>query len=551
MLGFGLLSLVLGEIQFYIPDIGGGSSELCEVAILLSVVFLPHWIYVVGVSIILALGTPTEGSIPIAIFMHSVAGIYAWYFYSFIRKHVKKVYYLGFSWVLLVVVYYSVFLIPAAIIGSYLAGITGNMSAFILYKKVFATSTLELFTTTLVTTLFILLNRLTNILEAKNRQLSSALAKAKESDRLKSAFLSNMSHEIRTPMNGIIGFCSLLTEPNLPVEKRKDYSEIIINSSNQLLSIINDILDISRIEAGMAEVNNTHVIVDSLLKNIESFYTPKALEKNLKFVVISRLNTEHNNILTDRGKLQEIIDNLVSNAFKFTDEGYVTLSCEKTGEQIRFYVEDSGIGIEESFHSKVFERFSQVDFGDSRTYRGTGLGLSITKGLVELLGGQIEFSSTLGKGSIFSFTIPYIPYYPEPPNNLNNDMAAFAHDVLANVKILIAEDETVNYQYLVELFTGSKAIIYHASNGKEAVSICKEHPELNFILMDIKMPLMNGLEATRQIRKFRPNLPIIAQTAYALSGDWKLALEAGCTDYLAKPITKKSILDSIAKHVRI
>jgi signal transduction histidine kinase len=550
MLAFGVLSLILGQIEFYIPSIGGGTSELCEIAVLLAVVYLPHWIYIIGVSLILSLGTPATGSIPVAIFMHSVAGIFAWFFYSNIKNRATNVYSLGLLWVLMVVLYYTVFLIPAAIIGSSLSGLAMKLSKAITYKNILITSLAELFTTTSVTTLFILLYKTANILEIKNRHLQLALIKVKESDRLKSAFLANISHEIRTPMNGIIGFCSLLGEPNLPDDKKKNYSEIIISSSNQLLSIINDILDISRIEAGMAEIINSHVPVDKLLTGIESFYKPQIAKKSLKFELINKLPSEENDIVTDRGKLQEILDNLISNALKFTDQGHIILGCERSGNELRFYVEDTGIGIDPSFHEKIFERFTQAEVSDGRIFGGTGLGLSIAKGLVELLGGKIDLKSESGKGTIFSFTIPYLRFSKNQETDFAEKKNLNIHNGINDLTILIAEDEEVNYQYFVELLTGLRTKIIHAKNGKEAIELCRKHPEIDIVLMDIKMPLLNGLDATREIRTFRSELPVIAQTAYATLADRKLALDAGCNDFLTKPISKQDVLNTVEKYCR-
>jgi signal transduction histidine kinase/CheY-like chemotaxis protein len=547
MLVFGVLSLILGKIEFYIPSIGGGTSELCEVAVLLAVVYLPHWIYIIGVSLILSLGTPTTGSIPVAIFMHSVGGVFAWFFYSNIKNRATNVYSLGLLWVLMVVLYYTVFLIPAAIIGSSLSGLAMKFSKAVTYKNILATSLAELFTTTSVTTLFVLLYKTANILEIKNRHLQLALIKVRESDRLKSAFLANISHEIRTPMNGIIGFCSLLAEPNVPDDKKKNYSEIIINSSNQLLSIINDILDISRIEAGMTEIINSHVPVDNLLAGIESFYKPQIARKSLKFELKNKLSHEENDIVTDRGKLQEILDNLISNALKFTDQGHIILGCERNGNELMFYVEDTGIGIDASFYEKIFERFTQAEVSDGRIFGGTGLGLSIAKGLVELLGGKINFKSDVGKGTVFSFTIPYVRFSKNPENNSSENKSLNFHSGIKDLTILIAEDEEVNYHYFAELFTGLRIKIIHAKNGKEAIEFCRDHPEIDIVLMDIKMPLLNGLEAVREIRTFRNEMPIIAQTAYATVADRLLALDAGCNDFLTKPISRQDILDTIEK----
>jgi signal transduction histidine kinase/CheY-like chemotaxis protein len=550
MIGFGILSLILAQIRFYIPGMSGGTTDLCEVAVLTSVFYLPHWIYMIGVAIITSLIVPAEGSVLTTFIMHAVAGIFAWVSFSFIRKEASNVYFMSFLWALMVIVYYTVFLMPLGVIGSSLAGMIGSNSKIDAYINILITSRFELFTTASSTTLFLALKQISGKLETKNIQLQTALFRAKESDRLKSAFIANMSHEIRTPMNGIVGFSSLLVESNVSAQKRKDYGELIISSSNQLLSIINSILDISKIEAGTNEVNNSPTDLNSLLHNIESFYKPQAEEKKLLFEVRSQITVEDSNIITDRGKLKQIIDNLLNNAFKFTNEGHVILGCEKLDKFLRFYVEDTGIGIEAAYHKRIFERFAQVDVVEGWNYGGTGLGLAISKGLIELLGGNIMLSSKMGQGSVFSFTIPFVPFSIESPESLKESNSIMGIGRLANPTILIAEDEAINYQYLYELLSSWQAKIIRAENGKEAVELCRKNPDLDLILMDIKMPILNGLEATRQIRYFRPEIPIIAQTAYAMVDDWKNAIEAGCNDYLTKPITEQSLYTIIAKYLK-
>jgi len=551
MIGFGVLALLLTKIRFYIPGVSGGTSDLCEVAVLSSIIFLPHWIYIIGISFILALGIPAEGSALTTIMMHSCAGLFAWCAYTFIIKRISNVYYLSGLWALMVILYYFVFLLPVAFIGSSLAGMIGNISTTVVLKNMLMASRFEIFTSTSSTTLFLALIHTAASLKTKNNELLIALDKAKESDKLKSAFLANMSHEIRTPMNGIIGFTNLIIEPNLPDATKEEYGKTIINSSNQLLTIINNILDISRIESGSTEVHAAPLNLISLLANIESFYKLRAVEKKLNFEVINELPHEANFIITDKGKLQQIIDNLVNNAFKFTHVGFITLSCERDGELIKFSVKDSGIGIEPIHHERIFDRFAQVESKKGWNYGGTGLGLSITKALVELLGGRISLDSTAGVGTEFTFTIPYLPYSEDTatPAEVKQVISGFSRQ--SAICILIAEDETVNLKYLSELLSGIKAEILTAGNGEEAVQICKEHPEIDLVLMDIRMPVMNGIEATKLIRGFRPNLPVIAQTAYALNDDLKQELQTGFTDYIVKPLTKNMVLSIISKYMSI
>jgi signal transduction histidine kinase len=419
MIGFGILSLLLGEIKIYVPGIEGGMSDLREVPILISVLYLPSWIYLIGESLITSLNPPPDGIAMSTILMHCTASLFAWFFYVIIRKRVSNVYYLSGLWAVMSILYYLVFLIPTMVVVYNIYGLTPGNQMLKMYGDVLYAFRFELFTAGAVSTLFLIQFRMAKIMEIKNLELRLTLKKAEESDRLKSAFLANMSHEIRTPMNGIIGFSGLLSDPDLSQKKRNEYLELIINSSHQLLTIINDVLDFSKIEAGQVEISNSQVSINSLFDKLEKFYAPRASEKNLIFKNIKSLDDKESIIITDGGKLQQILDNLLSNAFKFTSEGYIALGYEKKDKLLRFYVEDTGIGINSEDLEKIFERFRQVETSISRSYGGTGLGLSISKGLVELLGGEMEVSSSPGKGSVFSFTIPVIDQNPESKSQKN------------------------------------------------------------------------------------------------------------------------------------
>jgi signal transduction histidine kinase len=339
--------------------------------------------------------------------MHCTAGIFAWFFYSFIGKRTSRSYCLGVYWAGMVIIYYVIFLIPTMVIVYLAYGLVSRTSIISTYKQVLIGFRIELFTATAVTTLFVILQRTTEILKTRNRELRIALTRSEESDRLKSAFLANISHEIRTPMNGIIGFSDLLSAPDLSADMRRTYAELISTSSHQLLSIINNILDISHIESGQTEVSQDPVSLNEILDNISMFYITMALEKRISFQIVKTLDDEAGMIITDRDKLQQILDNLLDNAFKFIRKGEIKLGYVMDRDMVRFYVEDTGPGIEALQQERIFDRFTKVNVVKERFIEGTGLGLAISKALVELLGGTIMVSSIPGKGSEFSFTLPY------------------------------------------------------------------------------------------------------------------------------------------------
>jgi len=407
MLAFGVLSLLLGKISFFLPGMEGGGSDMREIAILLSVVYLPHWLYLIGVSFITSLSFPL-GEIEVStFFMHCTAGIFAWFAYTFFRKRISRSYYLGVYWAGMVILYYVLFLIPTMVFVYLCYGLVSKDTLFSTYKQVLVGFRIELFTSIAVTSLFVILHRTTEILKTRNRELQIALSRSKESDRLKSAFLANISHEIRTPMNGIIGFSELLAAPDLTADMRGTYAEIISKSSHQLLSIINNILDISHIESGQTEVSQDRVSLNEIFDNISLLYITMAQEKGISFKIVKTLDDEACMIITDSDKLQQILDNLLDNAFKFIKEGKIKLGYALDADMVRFYVEDTGPGIEAAQQEKIFDHFTKVNVVKERLIGGTGLGLAISKALVELLGGTIQVSSIPGKGSVFSFTLPY------------------------------------------------------------------------------------------------------------------------------------------------
>jgi len=381
-----------------------------------------------------------------------------------------------------------------------------------------------------------------DITERKIAEKELLLAKqhAEESDRLKSAFLANMSHEIRTPMNGILGFASLLKKLKLPKEKQVTYLEIIEKSGIRLLNIINDIISISKVDAGQMGVTISETNINEQIDFIYTFFKPEAEQKCLHFFYKKSLSGKDSIIKTDKEKIFGILTNLVKNAIKFTQSGSIEFGYEKKGNQLEFFVKDTGVGIEDSKKEIIFERFRQGSELLTRNYEGAGLGLSISKAYVEMMGGRIWVKSEPGTGSDFYFTIPYtVPEVKKMDKTVTsaNGVKRFSK----KLKILIAEDDE-DSELLIRMAVRiySREVLM-ARNGLEAVELCRKFSDIDLILMDIKMPEMDGYESTRQIRKFNKDVVIIAQTAFGLPGDRDKAIEAGCTDYIQKPYNNASL----------
>jgi CheY-like chemotaxis protein/nitrogen-specific signal transduction histidine kinase len=373
------------------------------------------------------------------------------------------------------------------------------------------------------------------------KELLVAKEKAEESDRLKSAFLANMSHEIRTPMNGILGFTNLLEKPDLSGEKREEYIKIIRKSGDRMLATLNDLINISKIETGQEELHNEKVIPCEIIKEIYEFFKPLAQQKGLELL----LDQEHvyNHVVDlDVNKFNSIVRNLIKNAIKFTSEGSIVIRTQKVANKINLSVRDTGPGIKEDRRKAIFDRFIQADIKDVSALEGSGLGLSIVKSYLEMMGGNISLESELGKGSCFTVEIPIIRTNNEQvkrPDHIENNSE------LKLNKILIAEDDDISYQHLAITLEPYVKEILHAIDGEEAVQIAKDNKDIDLILMDIKMPKMNGLEAVQKIREFNKTVFIISQTAYALQGDKERSIEAGCDDYISKPIDKDMLLEMI------
>jgi len=393
---------------------------------------------------------------------------------------------------------------------------------------------------------------LKNISERKEaeRKILEAKYKAEESDRLKTAFLSNMSHEIRTPMNAIVGFSDLLTDEQLSPEERRDFIAQINQGADDLMRLIDDIIDIAKIEAGQVNVHIAECFVRELFKELHLMYIQN-IKRTGKDNVSIRLDwswpLNELVIYTDPFRLKQILINLLSNAVKFTEEGEIVLGIRENPEGVYFYVKDSGIGIREEKQKVIFDRFMQGHEAKSKLYGGTGLGLAISKNLTEILGGDIGVESTSGEGATFWFVLPrnevplkYEAALKTPSNNLRS---------WDDKKILIAEDDLSNYYFLFESLKDTGVEMVWAKDGEETMELFREHKDLNAVLMDINMPLINGYDCTKQIKNERPDLAVIAQTAYAMSGEREISRQAGCDDYLAKPIKVSELLDTLSKYM--
>jgi len=370
------------------------------------------------------------------------------------------------------------------------------------------------------------------------QNLLNALEKAKESDRLKSSFLANISHEIRTPLNAILGFSKLLCGSELLEKEKNEYQSIIEFSGKRLLGIISDIIDVSKLDSNQISLNYDSCHLNELISKLIAQYRDVASNKGIDIQMRFELPEDACTIRTDKYRLSQIISNLIDNALKYTNEGSLEIGYRLQEDEVEFFVRDTGIGIDPKYHEMIFGRFMQVDNDFSRAGSGNGLGLSIVLGLVNLLGGRIWVESELSIGSVFRFTIPFQPIDDLKVSDYQSD------HLMKNSKefnILIAEDEDTNFLLLEAFLEPYRCKIYRAKNGEEAVRLFHEHRNTDLVLMDIKMPMLNGIEATKAIRKVDKSVPIIAQTAYSQSDDRDKALQAGCNHYISKPIEEDKL----------
>lgn len=373
------------------------------------------------------------------------------------------------------------------------------------------------------------------------KELSEAVIKVEEADKLKSAFLANMSHEIRTPLNGIIGFSKYLRDYSPTESERMHILDIICGSADHLLNIINDIIDISKLDSGQVKINPVTCELNKLLYETYNFFYSNSFElskKEINFRLSTSLPDSESVILTDDFRLKQVLNNLLSNALKFTQNGTIEFgyTIDESKTKILFFVKDSGRGIPEDKLDIIFERFRQVDDTTTRQYGGTGLGLAISKSLVELMGGEIWVESEFEKGSIFHFSVPFIPI-DEKPKFWSEDCSLEKYNnAFKGKKILVVDDDNNSYLYLKTLLEKLNANILKAENGQQAVDIALQGDKIDLILMDIQLPVLNGYEAIKEIRKYNQTLPIIAQTANAFTNEKEMCKKLGCNNFIAKPI---------------
>lgn len=390
-------------------------------------------------------------------------------------------------------------------------------------------------------------------LEAENRvlkaQLIEAERRAQESEKLKSAFLANMSHEIRTPMNAILGFSDLLTELELDIDKNllKEYLEIIKSNGNQLLQLIDDIIDIAKIEAQQLEIVFSECHVNNLLHELLISFNDNIIrtpDKSLDLKLTTPAGYQQLLIETDPYRLKQILSNLIGNAIKFTHEGYVEFGYRIIADhEIEFFVKDTGIGISEEDKQLIFEKFGQLPTKDFRSRPGTGVGLAICKNLAELLGGKLYLESKLNIGSTFYFSLPLVKSQSASP--FSDDYAVKNNIDWSSKRILIVEDEESNFRYLKYTLEVTKVKLLRAHNGIQAIDMIRSDNSIDLCLMDIHLPVMNGYDATQIIREFAPDLPIIAQTAFAMPGEKEKSIKAGCNAYISKPISRSDLIKLI------
>ena len=377
-----------------------------------------------------------------------------------------------------------------------------------------------------------------------------ALEKAKESDKLKTAFLANISHEIRTPMNAILGFSEILMNGTLPETKKEKYNELINESGKRLMTLLSDIVYVSKLDATQITVNDSVFNLNKLLDNLLQQFTNSSLRKNVIIKTVKPKIDANSFINLDENLLTKVFSNLLRNSIKFTTKGFVEIGYTLSLDEIIFYVKDTGIGINEEDQQFIFDSFNQTSNDNLILNDGIGIGLAIAKKIVELFGGKIWVESVPKEGSTFYFTIPNCWVNYNKSSNIE-EVNREKNRLQKTVTLLIAEDELSNFMFLEAILEDYNFNLIHVENGRDAVETFKKNENIDLILMDFNMPIMDGLEATKAIRKSDNSIPIIALTAYAMSTDKVKGIEAGCTDFITKPFSKTTLLDTINKHVKL
>ncbi len=378
------------------------------------------------------------------------------------------------------------------------------------------------------------------------RELEKQKTKAEESDKMKSAFLANMSHEIRTPMNGILGFADLLKDADFSSKEQSRFIDIIQQSGHRMLGTINNIIDVSKLEAGMENLKINNVNIKNIMIELLNFFSPEASNRGIELTLIENSSENTKGFYTDEYKLNSILTNLIKNAIKFTKEGSIEVEYSIKNDLAEFWVKDTGIGIAQNKQDSVFGQFVQADFSHSSGFEGSGLGLSISQGYANLLNGEIQLKSEPGVGSTFYVRIPN-NQLTEEDSKKELKTSSSSHDIKSKYNIIIVDDDITSFNYLKYALKEVTEHITHAKDGLEAIELAKKYTDTDIILMDIKMPKLNGFEATKEIRKFNKTVYIVAQTAYAQEGFKAKVNEVGCDAYIPKPIHKEKLLEVVGQ----
>lgn len=392
---------------------------------------------------------------------------------------------------------------------------------------------------------------LETIVETRTQDLLTTLHQAQESDKLKSTFLANMSHEIRTPLNGILGFAGLLNDESLNTNERKQYIELILRRGRNLLQIINDVVNISLIDSRQIEIQPISFNLNRLLYDLYAMFNSQEYDRkagNVELKLSLSLSDSRSFIISDPNRIEQVITNLLDNAFRYTSSGSVEYGYELLpNNTIKFFVKDTGIGIPLDDQDTIFNRFKSKQKVDSK--KGVGLGLPICKALIDMLNGRIWFETVADEGTTFNFTIPFVPGKPDSSVYISRSSVSSQSLSFSGKVILIVEDDLISYQFIEAMLRSTDAKLIHAKNGEDAIEIAHLRSDINLIIMDMRLPFINGYEATNQIKRFRPNINIIAQTANAMSDDRNKCIKAGCDDYIAKPLDPDEFLRMVAHYL--